>query len=309
MIIHHKEDFSQYSLNIHKELKYSESFIFVPLSIVNLQSKQIKKCIFQTPLLFSPYGIQETQNHKKIIDLSFQNKANDNDIFEFLKKLKKIYRTVKRRYTEHAEYIVNAFLKETQFNECMRLKVDPDMLIYDNNKNQLSEIDSFSYGYYIIHLHGLWINEGSIWFQWYLLQSKIFRPVHLAEYCFLDEIAEIAELSEDNPKPLSKYDKMMKMGVPKEAVERQKLLDDVPLNGIISKGPKAPPPPPPLPGRPLSEKGDIPRVTSADLQSVQLKKNTRKLSPKKLMLADNLFEPPSVEELQTTLSRLKKVRS
>ena len=86
MIIHHKEDFSQYSLNIHKELKSSDSFIFVPLSIVDIQRQQTRKCIFQTPLLFSPYGIQETQNHKKIIDLSFQNKENDNEIFEFLNK-------------------------------------------------------------------------------------------------------------------------------------------------------------------------------------------------------------------------------
>ena len=219
MIIHHKEDFSQYSLNIHKELKYSDSFIFVPLSIVDIQSQQTRKCIFQTPLLFSPYGIQETQNHKKIIDLSFQNKENDNEIFEFLKKLKKIYKTIHRKFEK---YDVNSFLKDTQFDECMRLKIDSDMLIYDNHKNLLSEIDSFSYGYYLIHLHGLWISGESVWFQWYLLQAKIFRPVHLAEYSFLDDITQL------DVEPDDKYKKMLKMGVPKEAVERQRLLD----NGI-----------------------------------------------------------------------------
>ena len=307
MIIHHKEDFSQYSLNIHKELKYSESFIFVPLSIVNLQSNQTRKCIFQTPLLFSPYGIQETQNNKKIIDLSFQNKDNDNDIYDFLKKLKKIYKTVQKKYTQ---YDVNSFLKETQFNECMRLKIDPDMLIYDNHKNRLAAIDSFSYGYYIIHLHGLWINEQSIWFQWYLLQSKIFRPVHLAEYSFLDEIAEIDEIAHIPEKSDDKYAKMLKMGVPKEAIERQKLLDQG-LKRTSDKGPQAPPPPPPLPNRPIPMNRDIPRVTAADLQSVQLKKNTIKVSSKvsSKKLDNDFFEPPSVEELQTTLSRLKKVGS
>lgn len=180
MIIHHKEDFSQYSLNIHKELKYSDSFIFVPLSIVDIQSQQTRKCIFQTPLLFSPYGIQETQNHKKIIDLSFQNKENDNEIFEFLKKLKKIYKTIHRKYDESDEYDVNSFLKDTQFDECMRLKIDSDMLIYDNHKNLLSEIDSFSYGYYLIHLHGLWISGKSVWFQWYLLQARTERSIMCA---------------------------------------------------------------------------------------------------------------------------------
>ena len=303
MIIHHKEDFSQYSLNIHKELKYSDSFIFVPLSIVDIQSQQTRKCIFQTPLLFSPYGIQETQNHKKIIDLSFQNKENDNEIFEFLKKLKKIYKTIHRKYDEYDEYDVNSFLKDTQFDECMRLKIDSDMLIYDNHKNLLSEIDSFSYGYYLIHLHGLWISGKSVWFQWYLLQAKIFRPVHLAEYSFLDDITQL------DVEPDDKYKKMLKMGVPKEAVERQRLLDNGIKSAPTNKGPKAPPPPPPLPGRPLSRGKDIPRVTAADLQSVQLKKNTKHPNNTKQLQTDNdFFEPPTVEELQTTLSRLKKIK-
>ena len=303
MIIHHKEDFSQYSLNIHKELKYSDSFIFVPLSIVDIQSQQTRKCIFQTPLLFSPYGIQETQNHKKIIDLSFQNKENDSEIFEFLKKLKKIYKTIHRKYDEFDEYDVNSFLKDTQFDECMRLKIDSDMLIYDNHKNLLSEIDSFSYGYYLIHLHGLWISGKSVWFQWYLLQAKIFRPVHLAEYSFLDDITQL------DVEPDDKYKKMLKMGVPKEAVERQRLLDNGTKSAPTNKGPKAPPPPPPLPGRPLSRAKDIPRVTAADLQSVQLKKNTKHPNNTRQLQKDNdFFEPPTVEELQTTLSRLKKIK-
>ena len=136
MIIHHKEDFSQYSLNIHKELKYSDSFIFVPLSIVDIQSQQTRKCIFQTPLLFSPYGIQETQNHKKIIDLSFQNKANDNEIFEFLKKLKKIFKTIQRKYKN---YEVNSFLKATQFNlnlvlRLSRVSLYPPLQLWDRSE-------------------------------------------------------------------------------------------------------------------------------------------------------------------------------
>ena len=214
----------------------------------------------------------------------------------------KIYKTIHRKYEK---YDVNSFLKDTQFDECMRLKIDSDMLIYDNHKNLLSEIDSFSYGYYLIHLHGLWISGESVWFQWYLLQAKIFRPVHLAEYSFLDDITQL------DVEPDDKYKKMLKMGVPKEAVERQRLLD----NGIKSapnkgfNGPKAPPPPPPLPSRPLSEKDDIPRVTAAGLQSVQLKKNTKNPNNITRLEKDNdFFEPPSVEELQTTLSRLKKIK-
>ena len=78
MIIHHKEDFKQYKIFLCKSLKYSESFTFVPIMV---RKEKFNKCIFQTPLLFTPFGIQETTNHKKIIDLSFQNKPYFNPLF------------------------------------------------------------------------------------------------------------------------------------------------------------------------------------------------------------------------------------
>ena len=53
MIIHHKEDFKQYKIFLCKSLKYSESFTFVPIMV---RKEKFNKCIFQTPLLFTPFG-------------------------------------------------------------------------------------------------------------------------------------------------------------------------------------------------------------------------------------------------------------
>ena len=101
----------------------------------------------------------------------------------------------------------------------MRLKIN-NSLFFDSDKNLIDTIDPFSYGIFIIQLHGLWINNNNIWIQWYLIQSKIMNPIYFNEYSFIDE-----NNNQNNQKLLDKYDKMLKMGVPKEAVERQKLLD------------------------------------------------------------------------------------
>ena len=92
MIIHHKEDFSEYDICILKSLKYSDTFTFIPIQLNKKETNKFQKCIFQTPLLFSPFGIQTTKNNKRIIDVSFQNKGNDNSLKQFGKTLSFIYK-------------------------------------------------------------------------------------------------------------------------------------------------------------------------------------------------------------------------
>ena len=295
MIIHHTENLKSYDLFIKKSLKYSDKFTFIPIRLK--KDNDYLKCIFQTPLLFTPYGIQKTQNNKNIIDISFQNIDNDKNQNIFHNNLKYIYDTVYNKYKY--DYIVNDFLKKTDFNDCLRLKINDNTKIFDESKNMIEKIDKYTYGNFIIELDGLWINEDNIWFQWNLLQAKIKLPTHLSEYSFIDEII-------DHIKKDDKYDKMLKMGVPKEAVERQRLLDGNPKPPI-----KGIPLPPPLPGI-LPEKSNIttssvPKIKASDLKNVVLKKG-KKIDKKPIKKESNHFEPPTLEELQTTLSRLRKTK-
>ena len=298
MIIHHSENIKSYHLFIQKPLKYSDKFTFIPLRLK--KEKDFIKCIFQTPLLFTPYGICTTQKDKNIIDISFQNIENDKSQSVFHKNLKYIYDNVYEKYKY--DYIVNEFLKRTDFNDCLRLKINSTTKIFDEYKNIIEKIENYSYGNFIIELEGLWLNEDNIWFQWNLLQAKIKLPTHLTEYSFIDEIVE-------HKKRDDKYDKMLKMGVPKAAVDRQKLLDGrVTSNkGIPSRGiPKPPPPPPPglLPEKKINS---IPKIKASDLKSVVLKKS-KPIEKKPIKKDPNHFEPPTLEELQTTLSRLRKTK-
>ena len=298
MIIHHSENIKSYHLFIQKPLKYSDKFTFIPIRFK--KEKEFIKCILQTPLLFTPYGICKTQNNKNIIDISFQNIDNDKSQHVFHKNLKYIYDTVYNKYKY--DYIVNDFLKTTDFNDCLRLKINNTTKLFDESKNNIEKIENYSYGNFIIELEGLWLNEDNIWFQWNLLQAKIKLPTHLTEYSFIDEI--VVHKIDD------KYDKMLKMGVPKAAVERQRLLDGKGSSkGISTKGI---PPPPPLPGM-LPERTtnnsitNVPKINASDLKSVVLKKG-KKIDKKPIKKDPNHFEPPTLEELQTTLSRLRKTR-
>ena len=92
MIIHHSENLKLYNLFIQKSLKYSDKFTFIPIRLK--KNKTYEKCILQTPLLFTPYGINLTQNNKKIIDLTFQNIENDKSQKIFHNNLKYIYDAV-----------------------------------------------------------------------------------------------------------------------------------------------------------------------------------------------------------------------
>ena len=300
MIIHHSENIKSYHLFIQKPLKYSDKFTFIPLRLK--KEKDYLKCIFQTPLLFTPYGICKTPNNKNIIDISFQNIENDKSQILFHKNLKYIYDTVYEKYKY--DYIVNDFLKKTDFNDCLRLKINDNTKIFDESKNMIEKIENYSYGNFIIELEGIWLNEDNIWFQWNLLQAKIKIPTYLNEYSFIDEIIEKKTITD-------KYDKMLKMGVPKAAVERQRLLDGKGTSkGIPDKGIPPPPPPPNINKGMLPERSTtttVPKIKASDLKNVVLKKG-KKIDKKPIKRDPNHFEPPTLEELQTTLSRLRKTR-
>ena len=281
MIIHHKNISNDFVLGHKQKLKYSEEYSFIPLRIKN--KDKFQKCIFETPELFIPYAIQTLDNMKQVLDLSFQNiENNDNNIF--LEYLKIIYYSIKKKFNK---YKVNNFIKKTQHDYCIRFKLSKDIVLYDSLKNKIKKLESYTYGKFIIYLKGLWIKDNEIWFQWILLQGKSENISPFKEYLFSDEETDC------------KYNKMLKMGVPKEAVELKKRMD--------LGAPPPPPPPPPLPNLNNKYTFSIPKIKASDLQNVKLKKTKPSNNKLKQKLKSNTFEPPSLEELQLSISKLKKI--
>lgn len=297
MILHHKQRLNDVSFYIKSPLHYSNSFTFIPIHYK--YKGKITNVVFQTPQLFIPYGIKELSNKKLILDLSFQNHENDIHVSNFVEDLEIIYMRFFKKYADL--YKVHHFLRETIFYKCMRCKVDSSTLLFNQSKQKINTINPFTYSRFLLQLSGLWIIDNEVWFQWNILQGQIESPLTFTSFCFIDDETSTTTSSQE----LSKYEKMIKMGVPKEAVEKQKQLDS---NNI-------PPPPPPPPF--ISSKTSLSNtrisqsridITSSDLLSVKLKK-TETIPLKQKPRQRTGFEPPSKEELQIAISKLQKINN
>ena len=219
------------NINIKKKLKYSEYCTLIPIKYNN------NDLIIQTPKMYIPYGEKYVYNNinKKYVDMSFLNIKNDDNIKIFYDNLNIIYYKINKFY----EYDVDDIIKKYNKNNLLRLKITKDILIYDQNKKNIDKIINNTYGSFIIHLQGLWLMNDTLYFHWELLQCKLDMPIYLSEYSFIDDVKPIINKgkgkgkSKDTapppppPPPInSKYDRMIKMGIPKEAVLQKMRLED-----------------------------------------------------------------------------------
>jgi hypothetical protein len=193
MILHHNK-LSQSSFIFKKKLKYSDECEFIPIKIKGYTA-------IQTPLMFIPYGIFTIHNkNKKIIDITFYNLENDTQLNHFKQSLQKIYKVIKNKYKD---LNVNPFLKETPFNESLRLKIDSNALFYNSDKQLIENIRSNCYGRFLIQLSGLWVINKEIWVQWILIQGKVNQTIQIKNL-LIDEKIISKKIPPPPPLPIFK---------------------------------------------------------------------------------------------------------
>ena len=249
----------------NKKLSYSKDFTFVPITYNS------KPYILQTPPLFIPFGIQsyDQDSKKYYINVSLQNEDTfiNNCLVPFYEKINNL----------HKNHHVEDFIKENEYSQWMRLKFGEDCIHFNETKEKINKIPPKMFGTFIIHLAGYWILDQKIFFQWKILQSKIHAPIKLEEYAFIDEkpksIPKPPPLPPPPPllpkPPTNKYQKMLKLGIPKSAVDHKISMD---------------------------------RIQASDLQNVVLKKC--KVNENKIKHTDNFR--PSLDEINIALKALKK---
>ena len=283
MIFFHKDiKFKKENVRFKKEKQYSSDFTFIPIQYNK------EDILIQTPYCFVPFGINQFSkiSNKKYLDVSFQenNKEFIKDCFQFF------YDIVNDKYSD--KYHVEPFLKKSQFsNLMMRFKVNEDCLFFDQNKKRINTFETKIFGIFIIQLSGLWIMNQKMWFNWNILQAKMTLPIKLKEYAFLDDqVKEVKFIPPPPPPPpppsrpppsprpppppppsLNKYNQMLKLGIPKEAVEHKKKVD---------------------------------RIQASDLQKVVLRKTVHEKN-KKVNNKDNYT--PSIDEIRNALQSLQKI--
>jgi len=220
------------NINIKKKLKYSEYCTLIPIKYNN------NDLIIQTPKMYIPFGEKFVYNNKnkKYVDISFLNIENDNNIKIFYNNLNIIFNKINNFY----KYDVDDIIKKYNKNDLLRLKITKNILIYNQNKENIDKIINNTYGSFIIHLYGLWLMNNTLYFHWELLQCKLDIPIYLSEYSFIDDVKPIFNKGKGKgkgkcvppppppPKMESKYDKMIKMGIPKDAVLQKMRLEETP---------------------------------------------------------------------------------
>uniref|UniRef100_A0A6C0C6F0 Uncharacterized protein n=1 Tax=viral metagenome TaxID=1070528 RepID=A0A6C0C6F0_9ZZZZ len=235
----YNQQLNKNNINIKKRLKYSDNCTLIPIKYNN------NDLIIQTPKMYIPYGEKYVynNNNKKFVDISFQNINNDNNIKLFYNNLLLIYNKINDFY----EYNVDDIIKKYNKNDLLRLKINKEILIFDQNKKNIDKIINNTYGSFIIYLHGLWLSNNTLYFHFELLQCKIDIPIFLNEYSFIDDVKPdlINNIKKDKgnksnkgkgkgkgiqppppPPPLNeKYEKMIRMGIPKEAVLQKMRLE------------------------------------------------------------------------------------
>ena len=221
------------NINIKKKLKYSEHCTLIPIKYNN------DDLIIQTPKMYIPFGEKYVYNNKnkKYVDISFLNIENDNNIKIFYNNLNIIFDKINNFY----KYDVDDIIKKYNKNDLLRLKITKNILIYNQKRENINKIINNTYGSFIIHLYGLWLMNDTLYFHWELLQCKLDMPIYLSEYSFIDDIKPIFNKGKGKgkgkcvpppppppPNTQSKYDKMIKMGIPKDAVLQKMRLEETP---------------------------------------------------------------------------------
>lgn len=221
------------NINIKKKLKYSEHCTLIPIKYNN------DDLIIQTPKMYIPFGEKYVYNNKnkKYVDISFLNIENDNNIKIFYDNLNIIFDKINNFY----KYDVDDIIKKYNKNDLLRLKITKNILIYNQKRENIDKIINNTYGSFIIHLYGLWLMNDTLYFHWELLQCKLDIPIYLSEYSFIDDVKPIFNKGKGKgkgkcvpppppppPEMESKYDKMIKMGIPKDAVLQKMRLEETP---------------------------------------------------------------------------------
>ena len=116
MIIHYKDILDELQFKLGNHLKYSEDYTFIPFKVKKFTN--YSDFVIQTPKLYVPYGIQESDKSKNYIMISFQNVQNDIHTQQFMDNLRSIYTLVREHFNE--DFVVNHFFKDYKQNTIFR---------------------------------------------------------------------------------------------------------------------------------------------------------------------------------------------
>ena len=272
--------------------------------------------IIQTPINFIPFGLS-MYNNKTYLDISFININKDKEMISFKKCVDGINTCVKNKIEKKNKNLkfTNSIKKSSNlYPDRFRLCIKDDIMVFNENKNliQFDYIQPKMYVKVLIHPECIWCNQDTFGITWNVLQLKLYNKLILSSYSFIDDEPNNEEnVYKNNPK-YEKYFKMLKMGVPTDAIKHKMICDnldpniiDCPKNSMSNRTltalkPELTPPTIPIP-IPISNINIFSEIKKAKLQKKN-KKTKEVCIPKDTPMC---FRPSS-NEILLQLKKLKK---
>lgn len=320
IIFHDYEKIKTKNILIQSPQYISDKYSTKDISYLNNDEED--NFYIQTPYILINY-LPISNEGKFTLDLPIKiNKVKidelnvyDKNIKNFYNLIKKIHKTLKTRLikgkknTDRDLFIdcikekkVLGDYKYYNFKtKIYSLNGKPYLKIYNSNKKLCYE-QKFQHNKltrFILQLDSIWHFEQTYGFNWYIVQAEIKLPEILQEYSFFnDNYKEVKDEIEPNPL-YQKYFKMLKMGIPRDAVINKIKLDGLDPNIILSNTniSHTPIPLPPVP--------PAPPLLQVKLKHTSYKKVEKPIEEIKPKID---FRVPSMTQLQEQLKSLKKIK-
>ena len=212
------------------------------------------KFIIQTPLMYIPNSMIYF-NEKPFLELSFNNEDNDKDVLEFKKWFlnleEHIFKLIKRRTTLGiTKDNINSVIKTGYNNTSTKLlvpiniNVSKCLLTDEGKRNKILfnwEIPVPTYAISIIWIKNVWVKKGKWGLNLFMYASRVMNSHILDPIDFLGQDADnksiktvdiINKFQKDEKMSIlvgqvpeyTMYFKMLKMGIPKDAIKQKMSL-------------------------------------------------------------------------------------
>jgi hypothetical protein len=214
------------------------------------------KLIIQTPLMYIPNSMVYF-NEKPFLELSFNNEENDKDVLVFKKWIldleEYIYKLIKKRTTLKIEkqninsILKNGYGKSSSVSRLIvpiNMNVSKCILNVDNKKTKFLfnwEISVPTYAISIVWVKNIWIKNGKWGVNLFMYASRVMNSHILDPIDFMGmdgdnksiKISDVNKKFKDDEKmsiqvgqipEYTMFFKMLKMGIPKEAVKQKMSL-------------------------------------------------------------------------------------
>ena len=215
-------DKNQYQLEVDNLLlktphKIGHNGLKIPILLTTKKNRKTPIFI-QTPRLYLPFGINlESSIYSYYLDLSLKDKEYDSSIVLFINLIKKCIDKIKillleNKYVKKTSKFLSPIKKDV-FGERITTKLNNisgniSITVYDQYKNrcELNEIQKQIYSKAIIQVSDIYINLDNkkkiIQYKLNLVlhQIKIYKPINLTKYAFIDDDRDKLYLIENKDK-------------------------------------------------------------------------------------------------------------